>query len=186
MRRTKKIAVLVLVASAGLYQLQLGAQVPTPGLDHQVQVMLIRNTLTALNHGNLTGNYTVLRDLASEPFRRRHNAGDLAATFGGLRRQKYDLSPILVTQPQLTQPPVEVSPGRLQLVGFFPTRPRRVQFGLIFRRVEVGWMIDEIAVQVTAPEPRAEASAAGATAAGWRYQEHYHAAQRDRALAPRR
>jgi hypothetical protein len=111
--------------------------------------MLIRNTLTLVNHGNLTGNYTVLRDLASDNFRRRNTAADLSATFANLRQQKLDLSPILVIEPQLTQAPAELAPGRWQLVGEFPTRPKSVQFALVFVRVETGWMIDEVALRVT-------------------------------------
>ena len=76
-----------------------------PLLDPAAQLMLIRNTITLINHGNLTGNYTVVRDLASEDFRRRNSAAELAATFANLRQQKLDLSPILVIDPQLAEPP---------------------------------------------------------------------------------
>ena len=110
--------------------------------------MLIRNTLTAVNHGNITGNYTVLRDLGSERFRRRNTAGDLATTFASLRKQTRDLSPILVTEPQLTQRPVQDQYGRMPLVGFFPTRPRAVRFGLVFQKIAGAWVIDEITVVV--------------------------------------
>jgi hypothetical protein len=117
--------------------------------DDAGQVMLIRNTLVAVNHGTITGNYTVLRDLASERFRQRNTAADLANTFGNLRRQKLDLSPILVTEPRLTQPPgSDEFRGRLQLVGFFPTRPQAVRFNLIFQYVDGGWLIDEISLSL--------------------------------------
>lgn len=142
------------IASAALISLTSGsaiAQGPPP-VDKAAQLMLIRNTLTLVNHGNLTGNYTVLRDLASENFRRRNTAADLAATFGNLRQQKFDLSPILVIDPQLTQQPGEIAPGRLQLVGMFPTRPQAVQFALLFQRVDAGWMIDEISLRVAPAE----------------------------------
>jgi hypothetical protein len=102
----------------------------------------------------LTGNYTVLRDLASERFRQRNTAGDLAATFANLRQQKLDLSPILVIEPQFTQAASEVAPGRLQLVGQFPTRPQAVQFALVFQQVAAGWMIDEVALRVAPAESR--------------------------------
>jgi hypothetical protein len=116
--------------------------------------MLIRNSLTLVNHGNLTGNYTVLRDLASENFRQRNTASDLASTFANLRQQKLDLSPILVIEPQLSQPPSEIAPGRLQLVGQFPTRPQAVQFALVFQQLPAGWMIDEISLRVALADIR--------------------------------
>jgi hypothetical protein len=129
-------------------------QAPSAAPDGAVQLMLIRNTLTLVNHGNLTGNYTVLRDLASEQFRQRNTAGDLAATFANLRQQKLDLSPVLVTEPQLAEPPREIAPGRLQMVGQFATRPQAVQFALVFQRVAAGWMIDEISLRVAPAETR--------------------------------
>jgi hypothetical protein len=132
---------------------------PAAQLDGSAQLMLIRNTLTLVNHGNLTGNYTVLRDLASAQFRQRNTAADLAATFAGLRQQKLDLSPVLVIQPQLTQPP-EIVDGRMQLAGVFPTRPQAVQFALTFQQVEAGWMIDEVSLRVAPAETRAQPAAA--------------------------
>lgn len=154
MRRICLIAIVTFVSLIGISADNVCGQAPAAGLDGPAQLMLIRNTLTLVNHGNLTGNYTVLRDLASERFRQRNTAGDLATTFGNLRQQKLDLSPILVIDPQLTQPPTEVAPGRLQLVGQFPTRPQAVQFALVFQQVAAGWMIDEISLRVATPENR--------------------------------
>src|SRR5262245_16727415 len=124
------------------------AQVQPPSLDLAAQIMLIRNTITLINHGNLTGNYTVVRDLASDGFRKRNSAAELAIKFANLREQKLDLSPILVIDPQLAEPPREIGPGRVQLVGQFPTRPQAVQFALVFQHVGAGWMIDDISLRV--------------------------------------
>ena len=49
---------------------------------------------------------------------------------------------------------LEIAPGRLQLVGQFPTRPQAVQFALVFQHVGGGWMIDEISLRVAAAETR--------------------------------
>jgi len=133
------------------------------------QEMLIKNTIVAVNHGNLTGNYTVLRDLASERFRQQNTAADLAGTFVNLRKKKMDLSPILVTKPQLTQHPAEDKfRGRFQLVGYFPTQPQAVQFDLIFQYVQGGWMIDEVSVAIAPPKPAnpAQVQVAARPAAG--------------------
>src|SRR4051794_31643976 len=46
-----------------------------------IAVILVKNALLAVNQGNLTGNYTVLRDLASPGFREKNSAADLAAIF---------------------------------------------------------------------------------------------------------
>jgi hypothetical protein len=134
-----------------LWPLSASAQVPP--LDHAGQVMLIRNTIALVNHGNLSGNYTVLRDLASDSFRQRNSAADLAVTFANLRQQKVDLSPILVIEPQLAQPPAEIAPGKSRLVGHFPTRPQAVQFALVFQRAGGGWLIDDVSLRVAPVEP---------------------------------
>ncbi len=143
-----KTLVLLTLAAACLPIADAAAQGPSAVPDSAGQVMLIRNTLTAVNHGNITGNYTVLRDLGSERFRRRNTAGDLASTFANLRKQTRDLSPILVTDPQLTQQAAQDQYGRMQLVGFFPTRPKAVRFGLVFQKIAGAWVIDEITVVV--------------------------------------
>src|SRR5438067_13742876 len=119
MRRIFHRALFLFAATVSVAPVVSRGQGPPPVLDSAAQLRLIRNTITLVNHVNLTGNYTVLRDLASENFRQRNTAGDLAATFANLRQQKLDLSPILVIDPQLAEPPREIAPGRLQLAGQF-------------------------------------------------------------------
>jgi hypothetical protein len=161
MRVKRTLTVLVL---AGALQGSVCAQTPSAARIDPVLVMFVKNALTAVNHANLTGNYSVLRDLGSEGFRQRHTAADLANVFANHRREHYDLSPILVHEPQFTQPPTEVQPGRLKLVGFFPTQPQAVHFAVVYLRTEKGWGIDEISVgmapikslvQASAPAPSA-------------------------------
>lgn len=136
----------ITVAAVALLQDGSAAQAPRAVPDYSGQVMLIKNTVTAVNHGNLTGNYTVLRDLGSERFRQQHTAAALAATFAGLQKQKLDLSPTLVIDPQFSQ--FLLQDQRLQLVGHFPTRPLAVRFSLMFQPTSRGWLIDEISLAV--------------------------------------
>jgi hypothetical protein len=118
--------------------------------------MLIRNSLAAVNHGMLTGNYTVLRDLGTEKFRGLHQAGDLATAFSPLRRRKVDLSPLLVTDPLLTHAVLDEELGRLTFRGFFPTQPQQIEFDLTFQRANGGWLIDEVALRVGSQTLREE------------------------------
>ena len=57
-----RITTLVLLAATCSYENHASAQAPSVASDRSLQVMLIRNALAAVNHGNITGNYTVLRD----------------------------------------------------------------------------------------------------------------------------
>lgn len=138
-------SILVIALFAPAFAKAAGTSVSAP--DHVVQVMLIKNALTAVNHGNITGNFTVLRDLGSPRFRQQHTATDLGKLFASLRDASLDLSPILVTDPVLTQPAVlDEFRGRLRLVGYCPTRPQMVRFVLDFQHTPGGWSIDEIAL----------------------------------------
>jgi hypothetical protein len=143
------------VVAAGIWLLPSAVDAQAPRRDGQldVQEMLVKNAITAVNHGNLTGNYTVLRDLGAPSFRERNSAAQLATIFQKLRDQKFDLSPILVLQPVYTQRPGIDQAGELLLVGYFPTQPMQIQFRLAFQHVGGGWMIDTVSIS-TAPAPQ--------------------------------
>ena len=113
--------------------------------------LLIKNALISVNQGNLTGNYTVLRDLASPGFRERNSAADLAKIFAGLREQKIDLSPIVLLDPVITQSKFNKEQQQLRMAGFFPSAPEQVKFDLTFQMINPGgWMIHTVSVG-TAP-----------------------------------
>ena len=80
--------------------------------------LLIKNALISVNQGNLTGNYTVLRDLASPGFRERNSASDLGSIFANLRQQKIDLSPIVLIDPVITQSKFIKEQNQLRLAGY--------------------------------------------------------------------
>jgi len=116
------------------------------------QSSLIKNTLTALNHATITGNYTVLRDLGSDAFRARYNAADLAVSFSELRNRRIDLGAVLAADPVLTQLPVLDDTNRLRLVGYAPTHPQSIRFDLSFRHERGGWTIDEVGLAIDEPK----------------------------------
>lgn len=112
----------------------------------EVQLMLVRSTLQALNHANSTGNYTVLRDLASPDFQSANNAAQLGRIFGKLRGQNLNLSPILVVMPEYSAPTTINAEGLLKISGYFPTRPLRINFQMLFQPVEGTWRLFGLAV----------------------------------------
>jgi hypothetical protein len=118
---------------------------------------LIRSTLLTLNDANRTGNYTVLRDLASPDFQAANTAADLAQNFSDLRRRKFDLFNVALAAPQLTAPPALDGSGMLRLTGLFPTRPLQINFDLLFQNSGGQWRLFGISVatpQVAAqPQP---------------------------------
>jgi hypothetical protein len=130
-----------------------GLAVPQP----EVLLLLIRSALIALDHANRTGNYTVLRELGG-PGLQRHPSLQLANIFANLRAQKVDLLPAAVVTPQLTQPPSVSPEGLLQLVGYFPTQPRQIQFQIVYQPADGQWKLYGLNVNVVtvqAPAPQA-------------------------------
>jgi hypothetical protein len=117
---------------------------PDPNL--AVFEAMVKNALAAVNQANLTGNYTVLRDLGSDEFRRRNSAADLAGTFAGHRQKHYDLSPTLCAAPRFSRPPAVTAAGRLELVGLFETRPEAVHFAVAYQKSAAGWALDAVSV----------------------------------------
>lgn len=113
--------------------------------------MLITSTLTALNHANLTGNYTVFRDLAAPGFQQANNAAKLGEIFSDLRKQQIDFSPIVLLDPQLRRDPEITEQGMLRLTGFFTTQPEQVNFDMLFEQVDGRWLLFGIAVDTASP-----------------------------------
>jgi hypothetical protein len=128
---------------------------PIPLPQPEVLLILIRSALIGLDHANRTGNYSVLRELGG-PALQQHSAAQLSAAFASLRAAKVNLLMAAIVTPQLTQQP-KVSPeGLLQLVGFFPTQPQRIQFNIVYQAAGGEWRLAGLHVGLTAP-PQAEA-----------------------------
>ena len=132
--------------------------------------MLIRTTLIALSQANLTGNYTVLRDLGSPAFQAVNSAARLTEAFADLRRRKLDFSPILFFDPKLVRQPSLDEAGRLRLRGFLETRPEQINFDMLFENIGGDWRLFGLAVEmqpmpatsVAAPPKNVPSTKAGA------------------------
>jgi hypothetical protein len=122
--------------------------VPAP----EALLIMIRSTLIALHHGNVTGNYTVLRDLAAPGFQAANSAASLGQIFGNLRAQRIDLAPALLLTPELVQGPAIGDNGLLSLAGFLATQPLRINFQIMFQAVDGMWRPFGIAIN---PAPAA-------------------------------
>lgn len=117
-------------------------------------LILIRSALIALDQGNKTGNYTVLRDLGAPGFQ-TNTAARLAEIFVAQRRDNIDLSGVAVLDPQLTLLPQIESNGMLRMAGFFPSVPTQVNFELIYAPVSGQWRLFGISVTLGQAAPAA-------------------------------
>jgi hypothetical protein len=136
---------------------------PKPAqIDRNGVLILIRETLLALDQANKTGNYTVLRDLGAPDFQ-ANSAARLAETFAQQRRDNVDLSGVAVIDPQLTLLPQIEGNGMMRMAGFFPSVPTQVNFELLYVPVGGRWRLFGLSVSFgqaapAAPQPPASAA----------------------------
>ena len=142
------------------------ATAPAPAIpDGPALNILIRRTLLTLNDANLSGNYTVLHDLAAPGFRTANDPAKLATIFAKLRNSKMDFAPIVYFDPKLVRQPEITKAGLLRVSGFMPTRPQQVNFDMLFQQVSGRWRLFGIAVN-TSPAKDVAAAPAAADPAG--------------------
>lgn len=123
------------------------AQQPPPSaVDGTTAARLVWSTMVALDQANLTGNYSVLRDLAAPGFQANNSPATLAGTFAALRTQQVDLTTCLIVAPSFEFPPAIVQGGLLRLRGSFALRPRGVAFDMLFANVGGQWRLFGLAV----------------------------------------
>jgi len=108
--------------------------------------MLIRTTLVALQQANVTGNYTVFRDLGSNSFRTINNPVRLGNIYGKLRESGLDMSPVVLLDPLLTKAPVIDGNQVLIIEGYFPTEPLNIIFKMGFRFEFGAWRLLSLSV----------------------------------------
>jgi hypothetical protein len=126
-------------------------QAMIPG-DVQLALM-IKTTLIAFNQANITGNYSVLRDMASPVFQQMNSSAQLAEVFQNERGKHVDISAILLLRPELLRQPVIDERGYLHIEGFFPSKPELVYFLLTFQNVGQTWRLATIGVKTSPPVP---------------------------------
>lgn len=128
-------------------------QIPPP----EQLVALVRNVLLSVNDANLTGNYSVLRDLTAPESQKFNTAENLASSFGPIRQQKTDIAIVAVATPEFKQLPAITPKGLLRVNGELVTDPR-VTFDLFFQSVEGRWRpyaigIGVVPVPLETPKP---------------------------------
>jgi len=130
-----------------------------PAIPQVAELMvLLRSTLLAINQANLTGNYTVLRDLGTPDFQRNNSADRLKDSFQSMRSRKIDMSAILVLSANLVREPSIDANGRLRLMGYFPSKPEQVNFDIAFHLIDGRWRFQSVAINTQRNEQSVEAT----------------------------
>lgn len=136
---------------------------PPQQVDGPTISTLIRTTIVALHQANVTGNYTVLRDLGASELHIANTAADLSAQFADFRQKRINLASTVLFDPVLDQKPQLSPDGMLRLVGHFPTRPQEAVFDLTFLFEAGAWRIAQIKVATRLPQSAATGTAASDT-----------------------
>ena len=153
------VIAIFLIAASGA-RAQSADAPPLPSTEQLIA--LVRNVLLAVNDANLTGNYTVLRDLSAPDSQALNTPEHLEEAFRAIRQQGIDLSIVAVATPRLVQLPTITPHCYLRVNGEFSSAPR-VTFDLFFENVASRWRpyaigVGVVAVPVALP-PAAEAKA---------------------------
>jgi hypothetical protein len=120
---------------------------PAP-IDRNGVLVLIRTTLVALQQANQTNNYSVLYGMSAPGFQQTNSPEALSKIFTNLRAKAFDLSGVVVLEPQLTVLPELYENGVMRMAGFFPSVPMQVSFDLQFMAVRGQWRLLAISVDV--------------------------------------
>lgn len=132
-------------------QAKTGASARRPAIetedDARKIVLLIRKTFATVHQANVSGNYSVFRDLAAPSVRSSMSLVRLGEYFKPLREQDTDLSRALLTMPKFRKPPAIVKDKFLVLNGYIPGNPSRIDFNLTYQRVGGRWRFVNIAIK---------------------------------------
>lgn len=118
---------------------------PTPS---QLELSkMIWSTVAAVDHANRSGNYSVLRDIASQGFQINNNAAQLSEIFASLRRSQIDLSNAFLVPPTYTEAPRLISEDVFEVKGVFQLRPVSISFDIYFQWEAGQWKLYGIDLQ---------------------------------------
>lgn len=154
-------AALILGVAPAFAQAPGAAQVGAPVPDRLELSRLIWSTMAAIDHANLSGNYSVLRDLGAPGFQANNDAAKLTQIFASLRTQRVDLSTTMLLAPTFATPPAIVGTGLMRLTGQFGIRPVPINFDLIYQYSGGRWRLYGVSIQ---PAPIATSQPAPAAA----------------------
>jgi len=159
--RNRLVLLMLTALAVASFPARAEAQTPAKPAPQQAQIdrngllILIKSTLLALDQANKTGNYRVLRDLAAPGFAAANNPARLSEIFANLRRDRVDLSSVIVLDPQLTVMPEINADGMLHFAGFFPSAPSQINFELLFAPVDRQWRLFGISTTLGSSVPAA-------------------------------
>lgn len=114
-------------------------------------LIMIRSTIAALHHANVTEDYSVLHALMAPELRASVSVERLHQAFSNLRELGIDLSPVMILTPEITKAPEIGSNGELSVAGKFATPPYQAIFSMQFAAIDGRWRLSNLEVSIVNP-----------------------------------
>ena len=118
---------------------------PTPSVTDLNR--MIWSTISAIDHANRVGNYSVLRDISARTFQDNYTPVQLADIFASLRQSDLDLTTVFLVTPTYVAPPQVIRPDMFRTRGVFQLNPTSLQFDMVFIWEQRRWKLAAIDVQ---------------------------------------
>lgn len=109
-------------------------------------LLLVKNSIIAVNQANLANDYSVLYKLAAPGFQKENPEAKLAEIFAKFREAKLDLAPIVLSNPKV-RPPELTEKGFLRIAGFFETKPVSINFDTLYEKIDGDWKLYGISLR---------------------------------------
>ena len=109
---------------------------------------LVQNSIAAINHANITGNYAVFRDLSAPNMIAHSTPATLAEEYRPFRENGIDLSPLLMIRPKLSEKAKINSEGLLTIKGYYPSKPLRTLFNVKYRNIAGRWRLESMKLKL--------------------------------------
>ena len=147
--RPGRFAPALLLMATGSAPLAQGVAPPpsnVPAPDQLEMSKLIWSIMAAVDHANISGNYSVLRDMSAPGFQSLNDNARLTQIFSGLRASGTDLSNALLLAPTYRAPPQFVQRDVFRIQGAFLLRPTSISFDLHFQWIAGRWRLFGVAI----------------------------------------
>ncbi|WP_294643040.1 hypothetical protein [uncultured Aureimonas sp.] len=106
----------------------------------RLALTLVRTLFVSVGQAIETGNYSVLRDLATPAFRKRYSAAGLEIALAPLRDGGYRLQDAVLLVPRIDAFQRE-DDDRLRLIGAVPIAPGPLHFDVLFQNIAGSWQL---------------------------------------------
>ena len=120
-------------------QRQVPAKVAVP--KPETLLALIRLHLIGLDQAIKAKDFRVLHAISAPGLQAKLTPKQLAAAFAKFFSRRTDFAATAITTPQITESPAILQGNILNIVGYFPTRPERIEFHMQFEPADRQWKL---------------------------------------------